>query len=51
MSGSLRKPAEAYVATAPALALSAHTVALEDPISRSAAAAATEMAVPEPCPR
>src|SRR3954454_16613887 len=50
-SGSCSKPAEAYVATAATFLLGVHTVALDAPISRSAAAAATEMAVPYPWPR
>ena len=50
-SGSFRKPAETYVATPPALLLGVHTVALDDPNSRNAAAAATVMAGPYPWPR
>lgn len=45
-SGNRRYPTDTYVATAPTLALGVHTVVLDAPISRSAAAAATEMAVP-----
>lgn len=50
-SGSGRNPAEVYVATAAMLLLRVHTVALDAPKSRSAAAAATEIAVPYPWPR
>lgn len=50
-SDSGRKPAEAYVATAATLLLGVHTVALDAPMSRRAAAAAREIAVPYPWPR
>ena len=45
-AGRVRKPADAYVVTARTLLLRVHTVAAEAPISLSAAAAATEIAVP-----
>jgi hypothetical protein len=50
-SGCGRNPAEVYVATAATLLLRVHTVALDAPMSRSAAAAATEIAVPYLWPR
>ena len=50
-AGAGRNPAEAYVATAATLLLGVHTVALDAPMSRSAAAAATEIAVPYPWPQ
>ena len=47
-SGSRSRPADTYAATPPALLFGVQTVTLDDPISRSAAAAASTMA--RPCP-